>query len=212
VILLFTPMAVCLYMLRLPVVKLLFEHGVFGAGSTQLTVMALTYYAFGLVSFAIELLLVRTFFSLSDTMTPTIIEVLTLATHVGLIIVLRGSLAHSAIALAFTISKTLKALALYGCLKRRLGTIHFSENLAFLGKLLSAAGIMMVMMWGYQFWFLSYFALDTMAAQAILIVTSGALGTGVFLTIMFWLKVSEVRLIWQALLNYITRKFRTTNQ
>jgi len=59
VMLMFTPMAVCLFMLRVPVVSLLFGGGKFDDRATQLTVVALTYYAFGLVSFAVEVILTR---------------------------------------------------------------------------------------------------------------------------------------------------------
>ncbi len=206
VILLFTPMGVCLFMLRSPVVTMLFERGAFDAASTQLTVTALAFYAFGIVSFATEALLMRTYYSLSDTRTPALMEVVTLAAHVGLIFWLRGSLAHGAIALAFTLSKTLKVLALYGLLKRKLGSIYLSENLRFFGKLLIAIGSMLGMMWGYHSWFIGQFSGDLLSTQAILIVTSGALGTGTFFVLTFWLNIAEVRLILSACVSYASQK------
>ena len=206
VILLFTPMGVCLFMLRYPVVKMLFERGAFDADSTRLTVIALAFYAFGIIGFATETLLMRTFYSLSDTRTPALVEVFTLAVHVGLILWLRGSLSHGAIALAFTFSKTLKALVLYGLLKRRLGSVQFAENLRFFGKLLIAAGGMLSIMWGYQYWFGGQFAIDALSMQAALILTSGALGSGVFFVLAFWLKIKEVRSIFSACVRYASQK------
>ena len=206
VILLFTPMGVCLFMLRYPVVKMLFERGAFDSDSTQLTVVALAFYAFGIVGFAVEALLMRTYYSLSDTRTPALMEVFTLTVHVGLIFRLRASLAHGAIALAFTLSKTLKALVLYGLLKRRLGTIQFAENLRFFGKLLIATGGMLSMMWGYQYWFDGQFSGDAISTQAALIVSSGALGAGIFCVLTFWLNIEEVRFVFSACVRYASQK------
>lgn len=212
VILLFTPMGVCLYMLRYPVVQMLFERGAFDTVSTQLTVTALAYYAFGIVSFATEVLLIRAYFSMSDTLTPAIMEALTLAAHLGLIFALRGTLAHGAIALAFTVSKTLKVLILYGFLKQRLGTIHLSENLIFVGKLLIAAGAMISSMWGYQYWFAGQFPGNFFIMRAVVIITSGGLGAGIFFAIAFWLKIQEVRIVFHAIWTYASQKiFKSLN-
>jgi putative peptidoglycan lipid II flippase len=212
VILMFTPMGVCLFMLRYPVVRLLFERGEFDDASTQLTVVALAYYAFGIVSFAVELLLVRTFFSLSDTLTPAILEVLTLSMHVGFIVWFQGSLQHGAIALAFTLSKTLKAAILYVLLKRRLGILQFSENMRFFGKILLAASLMIGSMWGYQAWFAARFTIDSLVPQAAMIVTGGAIGTGIYLAVAFWLRVEELQLLWQALTTYLHSKMRRSHE
>ena len=203
IILIFTPMAVCLFMLRYPVVRVLFERGAFDAESTQLTVTALTYYALGLVSFAVEILLAQTYFSLSDTLTPAMFEVLTLAIHIGLILLLQGNLGHGAIALAFTFSKTLKVLILYGLLTRKLADIQLKTNVGFLAKLTLAVGIMASLMWGYQVWFVAQFTLPAFVGQALLIVTSGGFGCLVFFASIFLLKVREIRLVIRSLVGFI---------
>jgi len=124
VILIFTPLGVCLFALRYPVVRLLFERGEFDTISTQLTVTALTYYSPGIISFAVDVILLRFFFSMSDTKTPAIMEIFTITMHVGIIYMLSNTMAHGSIALAFTLSKTIKVLVLYGLLKKKIDDIQ----------------------------------------------------------------------------------------
>jgi len=205
VILIFTPMGICLFVLRYPVVRLLFERGEFDATSTQLTVAALTYYSIGIVSFAVDVILLRFYFSMSDTKTPAIMEVVTLALHVGIIRTLIGAMDHGSIALAFTLSKTIKVLVLYGLLKRKIDDIQFSDNLRFLGKIIIAVGIMMTMMSGYHAWFISQFDLSSLFRQALLIGSSGSLGVLTFLIVTIVLKVQEIHLILQAVSGYVKR-------
>ena len=205
VILLFTPMGVCLFMLRYPVVRFLFERGEFDETSTQLTVAALTYYALGIVSFAVEIILVRAYFSMSDTLTPAIVEVVTITSHIGIIAALIGEMEQGSIALAFTLSKTMKVLILYGLLKRKLDDIHYPDMMWFLGKIAIAVGVMIALMAGYQGWFVSQFGPTAFFSQALLIGTNGAFGAVIFFTIIFVLKVREIQLIWQAISNYVKR-------
>jgi putative peptidoglycan lipid II flippase len=209
VILMFTPMGVCLFMLREPVVRLLFGGGKFDDFSTQLTVTALTYYAFGIVSFAVDVILTRFYFSMSDTTTPAIMEAVTIAMHVGIIYTFIGTLNHGSIALAFTLSKTVKVLVLYGLLKKKIENIQSSHNLKFLGKVVIVVGIMMVVMSGYQRWFTASIGLSSLFSKALLIGSSGSFGILVFLIAVIGLRVQEIRLILQAIrqrLNHIHRR------
>lgn len=206
VFLLFTPMAVCLFVLREPVVRMLFERGAFDDTSTQLTTTALTFYAFGLVSFAVEIILTRAFFSVCDTLTPTIIEIVTILTHLVTILTLRQTLGHGSIALAFTLSKTVKALLLYGLLKQKLPELDLKEMGGFLGKLALAASVMLFGMNGYQIWFRTQFAAPSFLSHAILIGTGGVCGVIIFLGVAFAFNVQELRLIWRAMIHYVKNR------
>lgn len=205
VILIFTPLGVCLFMLRYAVVRLLFGGGEFGDLSTQLTVTALTYYAFGLVSFAVDVILLRCYFSMSDTKTPAIVEVITMTMHVSIIYGLIGTMDHGSIALAFTLSKTIKVLVLYGLLKKKIEDIQLSHNFRFLGKIMIAVGIMMTIMTSYHGWYNSQFDLASFLQQAFLIGSSGSLGMLTFFIVTLVLKVQEIHLILHAVLDYVKR-------
>lgn len=197
VVLIFTPLAVCLFALRYPVVRLLFERGQFDAASTNLTVMALTFYAPGLVSFALDVILLRCYFSLSDTLTPAIMEVVTILLHIGTIWLLLGTLDHGSIALAFTFSKTLKVVILFGLLRRKIGHLHLTHNLRFLGKILLAVVIMLGALSAYQRFFLAMVDLPAFLTNAGLIVSGGCIGIGIFAIAVIVLQIEEVHFVLQ---------------
>jgi putative peptidoglycan lipid II flippase len=210
VLLLFTPMAVCLFILREPVVRLLFGGGKFDDFATQLTVTALTYYAFGMISYAVEVILTRYYFSLTDTTTPAILEVLTILTHVGIIYGLKGTLAHGSIALAFTLSKTMKAVILYGLLVGKQTDLQLSRNFRFVGILGLAVVAMFLVMNAYQGIFLAQLGLTSLVAKAFLITSCGGLGVLVFFTVTFVGRVQEVRLVLQSVGAYVQRRHNET--
>ncbi len=135
----FIPISVALMVLRVPVVQLAFERGKFGMDSVALTAGPLLYFAAALTALALEIILMRFYFSAQDTMTPAVVGVLCVIVHVGLVITLQGSMQHRSIALATAVSKTLKVAILFFLLKRHLGDLRLGENLAFGAKMVAAA-------------------------------------------------------------------------
>ena len=82
------PAAVGLILLRVPITKVLFEHGKFMSESTALTAHALLYYSLGLPAFAAIKLITPMYYSTHDTMTPTRVGVYSLCLHIALNVVL----------------------------------------------------------------------------------------------------------------------------
>ncbi len=203
VVLVFTPLSVCLFVLRHPVVRLLFERGEFDAASTRLTVAALTFYAVGLVSFALDVVLLKFYFSLSDTLTPAILEVVTITLHTLIISASMDSFGHAGIALAFTVSKTLKVGVLLGLLRNKLDDLQLPRNVNFLGKMVIAVGLMFLLMSGYQAMYGSFIEPSSFLTQAILIVTAGGLGGLSYCIAVLALNVEEVRLIAGFFIQYV---------
>jgi putative peptidoglycan lipid II flippase len=78
------PAAVGLMVLRVPIIRVLFEHGQFQAASTSLTARALLYYAIGLPAFAAIKLIVPGFYSTQDTRTPVVVAAYSLVVNFGL--------------------------------------------------------------------------------------------------------------------------------
>jgi peptidoglycan biosynthesis protein MviN/MurJ (putative lipid II flippase) len=112
---------------------------------------------------------------------------------------------HGSIGLAFTLSKTIKVLVLYGLLKKKIEDIQLSHNLRFLGKIIIAVGIMGTVMVGYHDWFSSQFDLSSFLLQALLIGSSGSLGVLTFFIATIVLKVQEIHLILRAVSDYVKR-------
>src|SRR5258708_1325157 len=78
------PAALGLMILREPIIRVLFQHGLFVAESTKLTARALLYYAVGLPALATVKLIVPAFYSTKDTKTPVIVAGISLVINLAL--------------------------------------------------------------------------------------------------------------------------------
>jgi putative peptidoglycan lipid II flippase len=78
------PAAVGLILLRVPITKVLFQHGQFMSLSTALTSHALLYYSLGLPAFAAIKMITPMYYSTHDTMTPTRVGIYSLGLHIVL--------------------------------------------------------------------------------------------------------------------------------
>lgn len=129
------PVACLMIGLKQPLIRSLFQRGEFTADSTFGTSRAFMVYAFGLTTFAIETLLVHTFFALSDTKTPVKFGILCVVLDICLAVVLLNPLGYAGIAGALVISKTVKIGILATILNRRLKGLFDLRIVDFFAKL-----------------------------------------------------------------------------
>jgi putative peptidoglycan lipid II flippase len=116
------PAAVLLAVLRLPLLRALFQRGAFDAGSATLTAEALAFYALGLAAFAAAEIIVRTFYAMHDTRTPVYVGIGAVAANIALgWTLLRLGLGLGGLALAFSLANTLEAITLLRLLAGRIG-------------------------------------------------------------------------------------------
>ena len=193
---LFIPMAIGLMVLRTPVVRLLFERGAFGLYSTHLTSSALLYFSLGLPFCAIEAILVQFYFSMSDTKTPVAVGMLCVLLNVLLIFLLIKPLAHCGIALAFTISTTVRVSILYALVQKKIPDFRLAAPLIFLLKVGSASCVM-----GFCVNFVSQrlanLSLFALTDQIVGLLVSILVGILVFLTTASLIRVEEMKLYWR---------------
>jgi putative peptidoglycan lipid II flippase len=123
VLLLTVPAAVWLAVTAPATIRLLYEHGRFGAGDTAATAGALMMYCVGLPAFAGVGVLTRTFYALGDTRTPVRASFFAVAVNLALNIVLMAPLAHLGLALATSLTSIVNLGQLVFALRRRLGAI-----------------------------------------------------------------------------------------
>ena len=115
----FAFVAAVTFVLAEPLVTLLLERGDFDAASRNLTAWPLQLYALGLVTFAVEAMVVPFYFALKDTVTPVVLGVAGVLVNVALTAALVGPLGVGGVALALTVSKSLKVAALAALLRRK---------------------------------------------------------------------------------------------
>jgi putative peptidoglycan lipid II flippase len=115
------PSLVALWILAEPIVRVLFQHGRFGADDTMRTAGALAAYAVGLPAFMLVKALTPGFFAREDTRTPLYVAIVSIVTNVALnaAFLFGTPLAQVGIALASSIAGWLNALMLGVVLVRR---------------------------------------------------------------------------------------------
>jgi putative peptidoglycan lipid II flippase len=153
------PATILLMLLAEPYTAILFERGLFDAEATTLVSAALRFYAVGLVALTAIEVIARTFYALSDTLTPVLAGGLQIAAMWVFSLWLRdvvfpalGWLPLGGLALGFSLSNILEVGLLLFLLRRKMGTINGRSLLdgfmrMGLASLLMAAAIAAVLVW-----------------------------------------------------------------
>jgi len=134
------PTSIMVMILAHPVIAALFQRGEFGRYSTEITSMALFWYASGLFSFGGIKILVTAFHALQDTKTPVAVAAVCLVVNALLNFILMYPLKIGGIALATSIAATLDFLMLYYFLERKIGRLR-GGLMMFVGKVLTATAV-----------------------------------------------------------------------
>ncbi|MFN8445687.1 MAG: murein biosynthesis integral membrane protein MurJ [Caldilineaceae bacterium] len=117
------PAAVGLFVLRQPLVAMLFQRRQFSAEDTQLVGYALQFYAIGLTAHSLLEIVVRAFYALHDTWTPVVVGVASMVANILLSLLLVRPLEHGGLALANSSATMIEMLFLLWLLRRRMGGI-----------------------------------------------------------------------------------------
>ena len=174
------PAMVGLIVLREPIVALLFQRGEFGAESTRLTAYALIFYSLGLWAFSAVRIVVSTFYSLQDTVTPVKMASISIIANILLSLLLMGPLSHGGLALATSLASMINFFLLVWALRRRLGGMNGKKIIESIGKSVICALIM-----GGTLWFL--LSLCPLPPKASLFRLLGGVISGVFLGMVVYL-------------------------
>lgn len=119
--------SVLLAILAKPIVRLLFEHGLFDEAATHRAALALTCLAPGLVAFSLVNILARAFYALSDTKTPMKISVFCLLLNIVLSAGLIWNFRQAGLGLANTLSAVCNTALLIYALRRKMPKLAFAE-------------------------------------------------------------------------------------
>jgi putative peptidoglycan lipid II flippase len=202
------PATVGLIVLRLPIVRLIYEHGVFTPEESQATAWALLFYGLGLVFQSLLEIVTRAYYAMHDTKTPVIVGggamILNIVFSLLLmrVIGVQGSLTmgpFAGLALANTLATTLETLTLLVLLRPRVGGLEGHSLLASLSRASAASAVMGLVLW----------ALLPLAEQMGPIVgTLGvmAIGGSLFWGVAWALGSEEARLFTGLILQRIRRQ------
>jgi putative peptidoglycan lipid II flippase len=141
-LLLIVPATVALIMLRVPIVRLLYERGVFGAEGVALTSLALSFYAPQLPFVAIDQLLIAAFYALQNTRLPVLVGVVGAGLYAAVALGTVGTMGMSGLILANTVQNSAHALILLVFLWRAMGSLR-GLRLGGAAMRVGAAGLLM---------------------------------------------------------------------
>lgn len=149
-IVLFTvPIAVGLLVLRVPIVQLLFQRGAFDVRDTQATAFALAFYTLGIVAISLREIMNKVYFSLQDTRLPVTTGIIGLVLNIILNLCLVRYLAQGGLALGTSMSSIINVSIMFYYLPKKIGKLNYVKELGpYLGKVLAAAVVMGLAVWG----------------------------------------------------------------
>lgn len=206
------PATITLIVLGEPLVSI-FERGEWTAESTVATAWALSFYAIGIVGFALLELLSRAFYALSDTWTPVVIGIGAMVSNIIFSLIFiqfigdPNSLTHGSfagLALANALTTLVEALVLWWLMRRRIGDKSETSGIndGFIISGAWRAGAASILMGIVMFAVVT--SLNTL--PGILIAAIGSiLGGLVFFIASFALRLDEARLIPMMILRKVRR-------
>jgi putative peptidoglycan lipid II flippase len=197
------PVTVLLMVLSQPIVAILYERGLFDQEATELVAFALVFYAVGLVALAALEVVARTFYALSDTLTPVLAGGVQILAMWLLSIWFRdtvfpalGWLPLGGLALGFSLSNFLEVGLLLWLLRPKLGGLNGRALWSGLWRT-GVAGLLMAA----AMLFLS--RLITAVGMWVEVILGTAVGGSVYLLTCWLLNISELHRLWQMISNRI---------
>lgn len=192
ILLITLPATVGLIVLAIPIVEIAFQRGEFNALATLMTSQALVFYSIGLVAKALNLLLVRVYYSLQDTKTPMINGAISVGFNIVFNLILIKYMAHAGLALATSIATTIATILLLLGLKKKIGSLGTKAYITTFLKIGLASGIMGVV--AYFIYHGLYGALGVSKLyNFISLFVAVGIGVVVYIILCYIFKVEEVR-------------------
>ncbi|MEA2246337.1 MAG: putative peptidoglycan lipid flippase [Solirubrobacteraceae bacterium] len=206
IFLLLVPAAAATLALSTPITRLIYEHGEFGPGSTELVSSALFWFSFSLPFSGVNLLLTRTFFSLQRPWITTWIAGLNLAVNVVVSVALYGPFGIPGIVVGTAASSAAMTLAQIYFLRRELhGRLEGRETLVAVGQMTAAAALLGGVAYGA--WHVLDEALGrALVGQVVSVIGGLTLGAVAYGLAVHLLRIPEARQIERLLAGRLLRR------
>lgn len=199
------PATVIIIVLKVPIIRLLFERGAFSSHDTFITATAFFYYGLGLMACGLREIINVAYYAVQDTRTPMIGGIGCLMLNIALNLILVRPMAHGGLALATSLAVSVYSVLMIFILYQRLKWKNYRELLTSLGKMLTAAiGMGMVMKCGVKL--LEPQNALCLLQQIIYVGGLSVLGMVIYFVISFVIKVEEVRMIVQTIGEYCKKR------
>ena len=210
------PAALGYIALARPIIRLLLQHGVTQAASTDLIAGVLTMFSIGLFSFCSFQLLLRAFYSMQDTRTPALINIVAVAVQTALNLVLFRYLKVEGLALGHAAAYTAGTLIFAVMISRRLRGLDVRRLLRPLGQILlaglaSAAAAFAVSRWVGSVYPVTVATptgeiINPLLPQVVQVGAAVAAGISVYVALAAAFRMPELNLMKDVLLRKLVRR------
>ncbi len=186
------PATVGLVVLGEPIIRLIYERGLFYAWDTEATTAALDLYVVGLVAYAAVKVLAPAFYAVRLTRIAVVASVCAVAANVGLNAALHPDHGYKILALGTALAALINCAILYIAFHRRIAPIPHGALLRYLLRIGLAAGVMGVATWG------TWYGLDQVLGhrgfwvRVVEALVPVAVGAGVYALACAALRVEEL--------------------
>jgi putative peptidoglycan lipid II flippase len=136
------PATIGLMVLAVPIVKMLFEHGVFRPTDTLATAVALQYYAIGLVGYSVVRIASPVFYALGRNRVPVTVSVVTVLVNAALNYWLVQVIGYRGLALGTSIAALFNAVTLLYLLRSHLDGLNGAQLFSSIARIALAAIVM----------------------------------------------------------------------
>jgi putative peptidoglycan lipid II flippase len=191
--LLLIPSAAFTLVLATPITRLVYQHGAFGNGSTELVSEALFWFSFSLPFSGMNLLLTRTFFSLQRPWLPTTIALGSLVVNLIISLALYKPYGIAGLVIGTAISSAVMMLVQAYYLREPLGgSVEGRATAIHLMAITIAAALLGLVAW------IAWSALDSVfgrsiPGQIISVGGAGAVGAAAYAAAVLWIGLPEAR-------------------
>lgn len=192
------PASVGYAILSTPIVRLLLQRLRFGARDTEMLASVVLYFVVGLFFFSIFMLLLKVFYSMQDTKTPTIVAAVMISLNITVDFVYfyafkTDVMKVSGLALGSTTAHLLGAIALWLVLRKRLGHIDGARVARSLAKICLASALMGGACYGMSWLVESTVGVSEFGGQLLQVVAAITVSALVYLGTVLLLKSEEMR-------------------
>ncbi len=189
------PASFGLIFLARPIVQLAFERGAFDIIATKRTSEALIFYSLGLTFMSMNMIMVRGFYALHDTKTPTFNSIIALLSNIVLNAILIKPLAHRGLALATSLSSLISCILLMRSLNNKIHVIFSKEWWRSILKI-ALGGFLIGILALFSFNFLSQFLPKTQIGLALSLLFSIGIAVVVYILLGLKWNVEEAKRIF----------------
>jgi putative peptidoglycan lipid II flippase len=193
------PATIGLIVLRVPVVRLLYERGRFGPADTEATAAALLLYAMGLVGYTGVKVLAPAFYTLNQPRVPLVASGLAVATNLVVVLSLFPRLGFLAVALGTALGSLLNTGLLAVRFEQAVGGLMSGRALRATGLMGLAAVVMGVIAWLAKEALERSFGTGTLGSNLVTGLVPVLGGVAAYGLLTRWLGVREAEALWSLL-------------